>query len=55
MYYLVFPAKYRRKVFSETVEASLRDICLGIGDRHLPGGAGCKVKTVRPGLKVVWK
>ncbi len=34
MYHLVFPAKYRRKVFSNAVEISLRDICLGIGRRY---------------------
>ena len=30
MYHLVFPAKYRRAVFDETVEHKLRDICLDI-------------------------
>ena len=30
LYHLVFPAKYRQKVFSEAVEISLKDICLEI-------------------------
>ena len=34
MYHLVFPAKYRREVFSDDVEKSLRDICIGIGNRY---------------------
>lgn len=34
MYHLVFPVKYRRKVFTKDVEASLRDICLGIEQRY---------------------
>jgi putative transposase len=31
---MVFPAKYRRKVFSESVSATLREICLGIAARY---------------------
>ena len=34
MYHLVFPAKYRRKVFSKAVEISLRDVYLEIGKRY---------------------
>ena len=34
LYHLVFPAKYRRRVFSETVEATLRDVCIGISERY---------------------
>ena len=34
MYHLVFPAKYRRKVFSKTVEITLRDVCLEISRRY---------------------
>lgn len=34
LYHLVFPAKYRREVFSESVEESLRDVCLGIAERY---------------------
>ncbi len=30
LYHLVFPAKYRRKVFSEGVEKTLKEICLGM-------------------------
>jgi len=31
LYHLVFPAKYRRKVFSDAVEVTLRDVCERIG------------------------
>jgi REP element-mobilizing transposase RayT len=34
LYHLVSSAKYRRVVFSEKVDATLRDICLGIADRY---------------------
>jgi putative transposase len=34
LYHLVFPAKYRRKVFSADVEEALRDICIGISLRY---------------------
>ena len=34
LYHLVFPAKYRRKVFSESVENTLRDVCIGISERY---------------------
>src|SRR4051794_14650602 len=30
LYYLVFPAKYRRAVFDAAVDQVLRDVCLGI-------------------------
>ena len=33
MYHLVFPAKYRRKVFSSSVEKTLKETCLGIEER----------------------
>ena len=33
MYYLVFPAKYRRAVFDDKVDTELRDICLDIEQR----------------------
>ena len=33
-YHLVFPVKYRRKVFTPNVENSLRDICIGIEERY---------------------
>lgn len=31
---MVFPAKYRRKVFSEAVVATLKEVCLGIAQRY---------------------
>ncbi|MFT7161009.1 MAG: putative transposase, partial [Bacteroidia bacterium] len=31
---MVFPAKYRRKVFVETVTESLKLVCLGISERY---------------------
>ena len=31
---MVCPAKYRRKVFSEGVENSLKEICIGIDERY---------------------
>ena len=34
MYHLVFPAKYRRVVFDDSVENELRDVCLGIERRY---------------------
>ena len=34
MYHLVFPAKYRRKVFSDEVEKTLRRVCLEIEDGY---------------------
>ena len=34
LYHLVFPAKYRRAVFDETVEAELKEVCLDIEDRY---------------------
>jgi len=34
LYHLVFPSKYRRKIFSEEVEATLKEICIGISERY---------------------
>jgi REP element-mobilizing transposase RayT len=34
LYHIVCPAKYRRVVFSEEVDNTLRDICLAISDRY---------------------
>ena len=34
LYHFVFPAKYRRKVFSGTVDGKLREICVGISERY---------------------
>ena len=33
LYHLVFPSKYRRKVFSKEVEKSLVEVCLEISER----------------------
>ena len=32
LYHFVFPAKYRRKIFSDTVDAILREICIEISE-----------------------
>ena len=34
MYHLVCPAKYRRVVFSESVDETLKKVCLAISDRY---------------------
>ena len=34
LYHIVFPAKYRRAVFSEFVEQTLKTICINISDRY---------------------
>ena len=34
MYHLVFPAKYRRKVFTERVKKILKVVCMGIEKRY---------------------
>ncbi len=34
LYHMVCPAKYRRKVFTEEVEHTLKEICMGISERH---------------------
>ena len=34
LYHLVFPAKYRRKVFTDKVDEGLKTICLGISERY---------------------
>ena len=34
LYHLVCPAKYRRKVFIEEAETTLKEICIGIGERY---------------------
>ena len=31
---MVCPAKYRRKVFTEEVEHTLKEVCMGIAERH---------------------
>lgn len=34
LYHLVFPAKYRRAVFDEAVDETLKEVCLEISDRY---------------------
>ena len=34
LYHLVFPAKYRRVVFTDDVDKALRDVCLEISKRY---------------------
>ena len=34
LYHLVCPAKYRRVVFDEQVDAVLKDVCLGVAERY---------------------
>ena len=34
LYHLVFPAKYRKKVFNKEVDETLREVCLEISDRY---------------------
>ena len=34
LYHLVFPAKYRRKVFTKEIEKSLIEVCVDIGMRY---------------------
>ena len=34
MYHIVVPAKYRRKVFTNKVEKTLKEACIGIGERY---------------------
>ena len=34
LYHIVCPAKYRRKVFTEEVEKTLKEICMEITERH---------------------
>jgi len=34
LYHIVCPAKYRRKVFTDAVETTLKEVCVGIAERH---------------------
>ncbi|WP_172806722.1 transposase, partial [Endozoicomonas arenosclerae] len=34
MYHLVCPAKYRRVVFSDEVDKTLKEVCLAISERY---------------------
>ena len=34
LYHLVFPAKYRQKIFTTEAEHTLKDVCIGISERY---------------------
>ena len=34
LYHIVCPAKYRRKIFTKAVEETLKNTCIGIGERY---------------------
>ena len=34
LYHLVFPSKYRKRVFDECVDNKLRDVCIEISERY---------------------
>ena len=34
LYHLVFPSKYRKRVFDESVDNKLRDVCIEISERY---------------------
>ena len=34
LYHLVFPAKYRKEIFSDEATEGLKDICLGLSRRY---------------------
>jgi len=34
LYHLVFPAKYRKKIFDDVVDKKIRDICIEISKRY---------------------
>jgi len=34
LYHFVLPAKYRRKIFTEAVDKTLREVCLDISERY---------------------
>ena len=34
LYHLVFPAKYRKKVFDNTIDKKLREVCIDISQRY---------------------
>ena len=34
LYHLVFPAKYRKKIFDDEMDKTLKDVCLEISDRY---------------------
>jgi len=34
LYHLVFPAKYRKKIFDDKIDKTLKEVCLEISDRY---------------------
>ena len=34
LYHLVFPAKYRKKIFDDNVDKKLKDVCIEISERY---------------------
>ncbi len=34
LYHIVCPAKYRKKVFTKEVSQSLKEVCIGVGERY---------------------
>ena len=34
LYHVVFPAKYRQKIFTAEVESTLKEVCIGISERY---------------------
>ena len=34
LYHIVCPVKYRRKIFTKNVEETLKNVCIGIGERY---------------------
>ena len=34
LYHMVFPAKYRKKIFDDAVDQTLKDVCLEISERY---------------------
>ena len=34
LYHLVFPAKYRKKIFDERIDKKLKEVCIEISDRY---------------------
>ena len=34
LYHMVFPAKYRKKIFDDAIDKTLKDVCLEISERY---------------------
>ena len=34
LYHLVFPAKYRKKIFDDNIDKKIRDVCIEISERY---------------------